>query len=207
MQTLDERGGRIGVPQILGWLVCAALLVGTRVDHLGGPVSLPDASFAVCLLAGLWLRRAAVLASLAGLAFVTDLWATRVAGVDGYCFTPAYGFLLLAYAGLFWLGRRSRALQRLDVFLGRGSLPLGRELGAALAVATLGWTAAFATSNLSFYALSGRFESLALSHYVAATWHYGPQYVGCALLYAALAVAARLALAGRLATAARRTPA
>ncbi len=179
------------------WFVFAFALAVTRIDHLGGPVSLPDAAFAVFLLAGLWLRRAAVYVSLAALAFGIDLWATRVAGVDDYCFTPAYGFLLLAYAGLFWLPRGSRALQRLEAQLRVRALPSGRELGLAAVVAVLGWTLAFAVSNLSFYGFSGRFADLAFHDYVAATWHYVLPYVGYALLYAALAVAVRFALATR----------
>jgi hypothetical protein len=188
---------RFSERELVWWFVFALALTVTRIDHLGGPVSLPDAAFAVFLLAGLWLRRAVVYVSLAALAFAIDLWATRVAGVDDYCFTPAYGFLLLAYAGLFWLPRGSRALQRLDVQLRAASLPTGRELGLATAVAVLGWTLAFAVSNLSFYGFSGRFTELSLRDYVAATWHYVVPYVGYAVLYATLLFAVRFALAAR----------
>lgn len=174
------------------WPVFALAIALTRIDHLGGPLTLPDAAFATFLLAGLWLRRTIVFVSLAALAFATDLWATQVAGADDYCFTPAYGFLLLSYAGLFYLPRHSRSLLDLEVALRTTSLPAVSVVLRATAIAVMGFVAAFAVANLSFYGFSGRFATLTFADYVAATWHYVVPYVGYALMYVAIAYVVRI---------------
>lgn len=85
--------------------VFALLMVATRFHHFGTALHLPDASMAVFFLAGLYLRRHLAFVGFMVLAVALDWAAISYAGVSDFCVTPAYSFLLPAYAALWYGGR------------------------------------------------------------------------------------------------------
>jgi hypothetical protein len=172
----------------------AVAMLATRTNHFGSALELPDASLAVFFFAGLVTGSLPLFGALLALAAGIDYVAITAGGVSDYCVTPAYLFLLPTYACLWVAGGRTRAqFEAQDrefsaALLGATSL---RVLGAALL--------AFAISNLSFFAFSGKFGALTLGDYVNATIEYAVPYVGYALMYVAVGGVALLALRSRLA--------
>ena len=175
---------------LLPAIALAAFMIGTRFHHFGSAVNLPDASIAVFFLLGLllswrWFPVFALLA--AGIDYAATTWA----GVSDYCITPAYAFLLPAYAAVTfagWWSRRHSALGRAD-------------LAPVAVAAVLGAVAAFVISNGSFYFFSGYFTDLSYAGYLAKTGHYAIPYVSWAMVYiiaglVAIKLARRLSAAG-----------
>lgn len=158
-------------------LALALLMAATRFHHFGAAISLPDASVAVFLLAGFYLRRWDVFAAFVAEAALIDYLAIAHGGVSDWCATPAYVFLVPAYAGAWcagiWYGRRFRPQWRTVA-------PLSGALIAGVSV----W---FLISNASFYLFSGYFPELSWTEYAARVAKYFPPYLGVASAYVALA--------------------
>jgi hypothetical protein len=167
----------------------AALMAATRFHHFGSALHLPDASLAVLFLGGLYLSRTLAFGAYAGLAALIDYLAIVHGGVDDWCVTPAYGFLLPTYACLWWAGVWC---SRHDRHGWRGYA----RLAGALLVATV---FAFLISNASFYGLSGYFGELSLAEYAARVARYFPPYLASTVAYvaAAMALEAGMAFAAR----------
>lgn len=163
-----SRAGFVCVASVL-----AALMLATRVSHMGDALHLPDASMAVFFLGGLYLRRHLAFVAYLLLAVLIDWAVITFAGVSNFCVTVAYAFLLPAYAAL-WYGGRFYA-GRLD-----GS---GLSLLGALGVALLSASVCFAISNGSFYWLGGRYPHPDLTGYLAGAWRWGPLFVRVTLGY------------------------
>jgi hypothetical protein len=172
----------------------AVLMAATRFNHFGSAVSLPDASYAVFFLGGLYLARtfrasAAAFTVLILEAGLIDFYATSVQGISDWCMTTAYWFLIPTYASLWlvggWfagrLGLKGRSLE------GRDLLGLGI---AAWAVSSF----AFFFSNATFYLFSGRFTNMGAAEYTARVAQYYSSYVSFALLYIACAIAMHMAI-------------
>ncbi len=155
----------------------ALLMLATRTDHFGSSLSLPDASLAVFFLAGFYLRGKFVFPLLLAEAGLIDYVAIAHFGVSDFCVSPAYVFLIPAYAAPwaagFWLRRR------LD-WNWRSLAPLTGALFAGVFLA-------FLFSNGSFYWLSGRYPDPNWSQYVERGMHYFPPYLSGAFLYVTLA--------------------
>src|SRR6185312_10628230 len=126
------------------WLLAGLMLLARQCDFAG----VADASWAVFFLGGLYLGSSRIFALFMLLAVLVDYVATQHLGVSSYCLSPAYVFLLPAYATLWWGGRW-----------------MARRWDAAHALRTLGLTAAslavavsvcFVISNASFYWLAAR---------------------------------------------------
>ncbi|MFC4528627.1 hypothetical protein ISN76_16495 [Dyella halodurans] len=162
------------------------LMLSTRFKHFGDVLHLADASMAVFFVGGLMLRRHAMFASLVALAMGLDWVAIQYAGVSDFCVTPAYAFLPLAYAVL-WYG-------------GRWYAPRLRSSMAALlgawAVAPLAASLSFAISNGAFYWLGGRYAQPHVAEYVSRLWQWGPLFVRTTLAYVAVALVAYAIVAG-----------
>lgn len=163
--------------RIAAGLALALLMAATRFHHFGSLLHLPDASLAVFLLGGFYLRRAGWFGGYLALAALIDYLAIAHAGVSDWCVTPAYVFLVPTYgcawcAGL-WYARRRGADWRTFA-------PL---LGAFLA----GVSAAFVLSNGSFYLFSGYFPDMNWMEYAARVAKYYPPYLWGAFIYVALA--------------------
>ena len=83
----------------------AVVMCMTRFSHFGTAIHLPDASMAVFFLGGLYVRRHLAFFGYAALAGALDFASVRYAGTSDFCITPAYSFLLPAYAVLWYAGR------------------------------------------------------------------------------------------------------
>jgi hypothetical protein len=162
-------------PALIGALLIA-LMAATRYQHFGSATHLADASFAVFLLAGFYLRSSWVLLLLLAEAALID-YATLAGGVSGWCVTLAYAFLIPTY-GALWLG--GRLYRRMQSWSWKTLLPL-----AGIVLASVG--IAFAISNASFYLLSGYFPEMSSSEYASAVAKYFPLYLAVTCLYVALA--------------------
>ncbi len=138
-------------------------MLATRFITFGTALNLPDASMAVLFLGGLYLRRHAMFVAFVALAVVVDRISIDYAGVSRFCVTPAYAFLLPAYAVL-WYSARAYA-DRLQ--------PTPAAMSLALGIALACTAASFAISNGAFYWLGGRYENPHLSEYLARLWQWG----------------------------------
>jgi hypothetical protein len=167
--------------------VLALGLLVTRVGHFGSDINPPDATLAIMFLAGWYVPgwySLGVLLICAGLADAVSV----AGGVSAWCVTPAYWFLIPAYAAPWIAGRLS---QGIAPYLRRAAIAL---LALLVAVAVF-----FSISNASFYLLSGYFGSMSAAEYMQAVLPYLPRYLTATLGYvgavAALVVAGRLILA------------
>ncbi len=154
-----------------------ALMAATRFHHFGDALHMPDASWAVFFLAGLYLAPAWLLAFLLQ-AVAIDYVAIEMMGTSAFCVTPAYAALLPAYAVL-WVGGRWLARNA-----GTDLSGLGRLAGAVVASTLV----AFAISNGAFYWMGGRVAETSMAQYVQTWIDYAPAFLGSTLMYLAAAV-------------------
>lgn len=152
----------------------AALLALTRYHYFA---AVPDATLAVFLLAGFYLRSPWWLALFMTEAPLVDYVAIGFAGVSDWCVTPAYALLIPAYA-IPWLG--GRLYRRLHRWQWPTLLPL-----AAILVGSV--TAAFLVSDGSFFLLSGYFAERSFSAYGSHFARYYPYYLVGTSIYVAIA--------------------
>ena len=135
--------------------------------------SVMDASWAIFFLAGIYLRSAWLLLGFFVLGWWLDFAATSWGGVSDYCLTPAYGFLLPAYASL-WLAGRWYAKQY--QFAWRTLMPLCLSIMAGLILCEL-------FSNGGFYFFSGRFAETTWSEFGEQVIKYFPPYIETFVFY------------------------
>lgn len=185
---------RIGI-----FLVLALVMAGTRINHFG---ALPDASWAVFFVAGFYLRDSLrwVFPLLMALAVFIDFLVINSMGLNfwgHYCMSPAYAFLLVAYA-VMWFG--GALLQRLHREIGVRSLLL---LSGVLVLAT---SLCFVISNGSYYQLSDEVTSPSLAGWFKnmGDWYLG--YLRTTLAYVSVAAAAHVIGARWLRVLATTTP-
>lgn len=184
------------------WIAFALVLLmaATRFNHFGSSTALPDASYAVFFLAGLYLGRVrgalALLVLLLLEAALVDFYAISFRETSAYCVTSAYAFLVFAYGALWFVGRWYAARHAVG---GKGMLGL-------MSVAALAGSAAFIIANVSFYLLAGYFEQMSVWQYVASVAQYFVPYVAAMMFYVGLAFAVQ-ALARTAGSAQRETDA
>jgi len=175
----------LSVPQqLLTGTALALLMAVTRGQHLAALGFLPDASWAVFFLAGVYLRSVWVFVALMVEAFVLDVAAVTWGGVSSFCFTPAYALLLPAHAALWLAGRwyAGRYRQAWSTLL-----PLaGAVLGSALVAEVL--------ASGGFYLFSGRFAEQSLAELGSRLVRYFPSSVEALALYTGLAVVVHAAV-------------
>lgn len=171
--------------QIAIGLALTLLMLLTRSHHWAGIHSLPDASWAIFFLLGVYVRALWVVPALIAASVAIDYAAITWGGVSDFCVSPAYWLLIPAYLVLFAGGR----------FYARGhrlSLPgLARLAGVALVVVSL---AELLTSG-GFYFFSGRFSEPTLAGFVPRFATYFPHMLGTFMLYLGAAAAVHVALA------------
>ncbi len=161
------------------WIASALLLLMalTRYNHFGSAMALPDASYAVFFLGGLFLGRVrgalVILALLLLAAALVDYYAINFREVSGWCVTSAYSFLVFAYGALWFVGRW---------YAPRHELTLKGMAGLLLAGAAAG-SAAFIIANVSFYLLAGYFDSMSVVQYMSSVAQYYGPYVAVAVFY------------------------
>lgn len=161
----------------------AALMAATRDHHFGAALHLPDASLAIFLLAGFYLPRWTFPLLLVGAGLV-DYLAINYGGVSGWCFSPAYWFLIPTYA-LMWFGGRFVAAHHSHSW---------RGLALFTATSLVVTSAAFVVSSGSFYLFSGRFAEMSALQYAASMAGYYGQYLTSTMLYLAIAASAQIAI-------------
>lgn len=163
--------------QIIIGLGLAALLVLTRGHHFASINHLPSASWAVFFLAGVYLRPVWAFPALLALAGGLDLAAVTWGGVDNFCTSPAYGFLLPAY-GTLWLGGRWFAKHYR--FAVQSVLTLAATVVASSFVCHL-------FSSGGFYFFSGRYTNPTLAEFAARIAKHYPSSLGTLAFYVATA--------------------
>lgn len=170
--------------QIAVGLALTLLMLLTRSHHWAGLHSLPDASWAIFFLLGVYVRSLWVVPALIAASVAIDYVAITWGGVSDFCVSPAYWLLLPAYLVLFAGGR----------FYARGHslslLGLARLAGVALVVVTV---AELLTSG-GFYVFSGRFAEPTLAGFVPRFATYFPHMLGTFSLYLGVAAAVHVAM-------------
>jgi hypothetical protein len=173
------------------WIATALVLLmfATRFNHFGSSLALPDASYAVFFLAGLYLGRMrgapAVLALLLVEAALVDYYAINFHGISAWCVTSAYSFLVLAYGALWFVGRWYAPRHNLTM----------KGLPGLFAAAALAGSAAFIIANVSFYLLAGYFDRMSIAEYVSRVTEYFASYVAVAVVYIGFAVCVQMFIA------------
>lgn len=149
----------------------AFLMLLTRGSHVLTSVSLPDASLALLLIGGLYLRKAVWFVLLVILATAIDFGAAAIDSFQAFCLTDGYWGMLPSYAVMWlagvWLGKQANYL---DVF--------------KYAFAGLASTfAAFVISTQTYYIFSGRFPDAGIVESMQHGWEYLPSYMGFTAIY------------------------
>lgn len=164
--------------QIIIGLLLVIMMILTRGYNLVWTHNLADASWAVFFLAGIYLRSAWPLLGLFLLSWSLDYAAYTWGGVNDFCITPAYLFLIPAYTSL-WLAGRWYAKQY--QFSWHNITWLGVSM-------TTGLLACEFFSSGGFYFFSGRFTETSLNEYAARFTQYFPSYVESFMFYIAIAI-------------------
>ena len=149
----------------------AFFMLLTRGSHVLTHVALPDASLALLLIGGLYLRKAAWLVGFVMLATAIDFSAAAIDTLQAYCLTIGYWGMLPTYAAMWlagvWLGKQSNGLDSLKFSL-------------AAVVSTL---VAFVISTQTYYLFSGRFPNHGLVETMQYGWNYLPSYLAYTAMY------------------------
>jgi hypothetical protein len=149
----------------------AFLMLLTRGSHVLTSVSLPDASLALLLIGGLYLRKAVWFVLLVVLTTAIDFGAAAIDSFQAFCLTDGYWGMLPSYAAMWfaglWLGNQSNSL---DVF----------KFAFAGVVSTF---AAFVISTQTYYIFSGRFPDAGMVESIQHGWEYLPSYMGFTAMY------------------------
>ncbi|MEO6118209.1 MAG: hypothetical protein ABIP37_03975 [Methylotenera sp.] len=149
----------------------AFLMLLTRGSHVLTNVSLPDASLALLLIGGLYLRKAAWFAFFVVLATVIDFSAAAIDSIQAFCLTPGYWGMLPTYAVMWLTGLwLSKQTNHLDVL---------KYAFAGISATFL----AFVISTQSYYLFSGRFPANGVIESLQHGWEYLPSYMGFTVMY------------------------
>lgn len=143
----------------------------TRGSHVLTSVSLPDASLALLLVSGLYLRKVAWFAFFVVLATAIDFGAAAVDSFQAFCLTDGYWGMLPTYAVMWlaglWLSKQKNGLGTLKYTL----------------AGLLSTFLAFVISTQTYYLFSGRFPNNGLTETMQYGWSYLPSYMGFTLMY------------------------
>lgn len=180
----DSRSGLLPAGLFLALLL---VMAATRLHHFS---AVPDATWAVFLAAGFWLRGKARWAfpALMAAAVAVDAYAISGTGLgfwSHYCVSAAYWFLLPGYGALWlggsWLARHADG----------GRM---RDAGLAFGVVVVAASACFLVSNGSFYWLSGVVAERSFGGWFANLGHWYLPFLRSTLLWLAPAALVQLAL-------------
>ena len=149
----------------------AFFMLLTRGSHVLTSLALPDASLALLLIGGLYLRKAAWFALLVVLATAIDFGAAAIDSLQAFCLTVGYWGMLPTYAAMWlagvWLGKQANSFDAIKFTL------------AAL-VSTF---TAFVISTQTYYLFSGRFPNNGVTETIQYGWNYLPSYMGFSAMY------------------------
>lgn len=161
----------------------SGLLIVTRGYHFATLDLLPSASYAVFLLAGVYLAPRWVFPALWSTAAFVDLSAVTVGGVSAFCVSPAYAFLIPAYGGLWLAGRYWGATHR-------WSWARVPSLAASL---LLGVLVCELLASGGFYFFSGRFPDPTIAGFGPRLATYFPSSLESVLFYVGAAAVIHVA--------------
>lgn len=154
--------------------VIAFFMLLTRGSHVLTSVSLPDASLALLLIGGLYLRKAAWFVLFAVLATVIDFSAAAIDSIQAFCLTDGYWGMVPTYAVMWlagtWLSKQADSTNVIKF--------------ASISVAST--LAAFVISTQTYYLFSGRFPDAGIMESMKHGWEYLPSYMGYTLMYLAV---------------------
>jgi hypothetical protein len=157
--------------QIIIAAAIAFFMLLTRGSHVLTSVSLPDASLALLLIGGLYLRKAAWFALFVVLATAIDFGAAAIDSIQAFCLTDGYWGMLPTYAAMWlagvWLSKQADST---DI----------AKYAAASIVSTF---AAFVISTQTYYIFSGRFPDAGIVESMQHGWEYLPSYMGFTAMY------------------------
>lgn len=156
------------------FMIAAAIaffMLLTRGSHVLTSVSLPDASLALLLIGGLYLRKAAWFAFFVVLATAIDFGAAAIDSFQAFCLTDGYWGMLPTYAVMWlaglWLSKQANSLGALKYAL----------------MGLLSTFLAFVISTQTYYLFSGRFPNNGLIETMKYGWNYLPSYMGFTAMY------------------------
>lgn len=149
----------------------AFLMILTRGSHVLTSVALPDASLALLLIGGLYLRKAAWFTLFVVLATAIDFGAASIDSVQAFCLTAAYWGMLPTYVVMWlagvWLSKQVDSLNALKFTL----------------VSLTSTLAAFVISTQTYYLFSGRFPNSGILETMQYGWNYLPSFTGFTAMY------------------------
>jgi hypothetical protein len=163
--------------QMMIALSLALLMLATRGHHEITPVNLPDASWAVFFLVGLYLPSRWFFAAFFLLASTMDYVAITWGDVSSFCVTGAYLFLIPAYGALWFAGRS---------YSPGNTLSFGDLLPLTF-YALVGTLTCELISSGGFYFFSGRFVDTSLVEFADRLLKYLPPNLFNQVLYLGLA--------------------
>lgn len=155
---------------ILAMLMVFLMLL-TRGSHVLTHVSLPDASLALLLMGGLYLRKAVWFGFFIVLATLINFFAAAVDSIQAFCLTPGYWGMLPTYAAM-WFGGVWLSAQQDNLNIVKFSL-----------VSLTATFTAFVISTQTYYLFSGRFPAEGLMESMQHGWEYLPSYIGFTFMY------------------------
>ncbi|MSR00480.1 MAG: hypothetical protein EXR88_03635 [Gammaproteobacteria bacterium] len=154
-------------PNLMIIATLAVLMCVTRLGHFGEYAGVPDASWAVFFLGGLWLRDPRVFAAFFALGWLVDVVAVSL-GTPADCFSLAYVALIPAY-GALWLAGTV------------GATRLGASyLDTALRTAVLlisGCSTTFVLANLGMFWFAPSTTDITLLDFAYKVGGYFPGYL------------------------------
>lgn len=170
---------KISVKHLTIAAVIAFFMLLTRGSHVLTSVALPDASLALLLIGGMYLRKAAWFGLFVALATAIDFGAATIDPAQGFCLTNGYWGLIPSYAALWlgglWLANRKDTFQK-DAF----------EVVPYALVSMCTTFVAFVISTQTYYLFSGRFPAKGLVESLQHGWEYLPSWMGFSIMYFAI---------------------
>lgn len=159
----------------IGSIVSLAIVMFlTRGSHITTLYALPDASLALFLIGGIYLRQVRFFIALFLVGLFIDFGAAALDPKLGFCLTKGYWGLIPTYAVLwvcgFYLNQRER-LQKLSVFI---------------PIVSIAIVLAFIISTQTYYLFSERFGNPNLLNSIFHGWEYFPQYFMASFCYIGL---------------------
>ena len=159
----------------IGSLVSLAIVMFlTRGSHITTLYALPDASLALFLIGGIYLKQVRFFIALFLVGLFIDFGAAALDPKLGFCLTKGYWGLIPTYAVLwvcgFYLNQRER-LQKLSVFI---------------PIVSIAIVLAFIISTQTYYLFSERFGNPNLLNSIFHGWEYFPQYFMASFCYIGL---------------------
>lgn len=179
---------RLSLPKISPqWLIAGVLMLMMLVTRPHMLAHLQDASWAIFILLGFYVRSHIGFVVFMVTAIVIDLAVVEYTQIDNYCMTPAYPFIIPAYAVLWaagqWLARQHQVHGSYQKTLLQGAF-----------VAALAITICFSITNIGFYWFSEHFESMSPLAYANDVAKYLVAFMQTTFFYLAVAALMHVAV-------------